>query len=502
MGATYYCENSYVLRQRTEHTCESAIFFRTDPKMITKHCRAMFVSRHNFPPKVLDTGETMVLFNLPRPWILVCGKHKCPREIQITTYKILNRTELCKCSLTAGTFSLDETLVQCTPEICKEADGVFTMSYAVNKIIFDYLQVNKDVMLERNVLQALSELLMVKPQYDWSPVQWHESTKLPDNVINKNLVGVQVELEAVLEYIVNDIETEAFQNEYEYRKAQSEFTKFIQYTEIWHIFEFISAILGLIAMTAILIICIFRTKILESIILSSAVMEEYKFVTSGNMPGGRVKAFTLPSLENGQKVVFKPPTLPPNWEETFLAQDKQIVFLNTLITGFLISVGLLAILYTLCKKCRYVSSIPRICFPIYPISNFLWGTARTDIFVEIINLSTAKSLRAYFTTCAVHPSQLRITGYPAARDIAIIKVCCVCQLQVDWQNIVLCNTSRNIVKLPPCGHLSIWTTDSLKSVEQHQPYQIRVFGRILDQIQLIEIKDDVMQNGPPDYCLY
>ena len=78
MGATYYCENSYVLHQRTEHTCESAIFYRTDPKTITKHCKATFSSCQNFPPKVLDAGETMVLFNLPRPWILVCGKHKRP----------------------------------------------------------------------------------------------------------------------------------------------------------------------------------------------------------------------------------------------------------------------------------------------------------------------------------------------------------------------------------------------------------------------------------------
>ena len=44
MGATYYCENLYVLCQRTEHTCESAIFYRTDPKMVTKHCKATFTS--------------------------------------------------------------------------------------------------------------------------------------------------------------------------------------------------------------------------------------------------------------------------------------------------------------------------------------------------------------------------------------------------------------------------------------------------------------------------
>ena len=501
MGATYYCENSYVLRQRTEHTCESAIFYKADAKTITKHCKATFASRKSFPPKVLDAGETMVLFNLPRPWILVCGKHKRPREIKIATYKIINRTELCECSLTAGTFSLDETLVQCTPEIRNAADGIFSMSYAINKIIFDYLQVNKDVTLEREVLQALSELLLYKPQYKWSAVQWHKSERLPNNVFNKEPVGVMAELGAVLDYMIDNIEEEAYQDEVAFQKAQKNFNKFMKYAERWRIFEFVSAILGLVALVAVILIAIFRTKIVESIILSSAVMEEYKFVNNANGPTG-VKAFTLPPLHDGREIKFNPPTLPPDWEETFAAQDKQIVFLNTVITGVLITVGLLAILYTVCKKCRYVSSIPRICFPVYPISNFLRGTARTDLFVEIINISTAKTVWAYFTTCAVHPSQLRITGYPRARDMAIIKICCIRQLQIDWQNIVLCDTSRNIIKLPALGHLSIWTTDGLENINTHQPYQIRVFGRVLDQLQMIQIQEDVMQNAPPDYCLY
>ena len=178
------------------------------------------------------------------------------------------------------------------------------------------------------------------------------------------------------------------------------------------------------------------------------------------------------------------------------------MFLNTVITGVLITVSILAILYTVCKKCCYVSSVPQVCFPIYPVSNFLRGMAHTDIFVEIINISTAKAVWAYFTMCAVHLSQLRITAYPTASNMAIIKNCCIRQLQVDWQNIVLCDTSHNIIKLPVCGHLSIWTTDGLESIEKHQPYQIRVLGRILDQIQPIKIKEDVLQTGPLDYCLY
>ena len=262
-------------------------------------------------------------------------------------------------------------------------------------------------------------------------------------------------------------------------------------------------------MIALLIIYVFCSKILESILLSSAVMEEYKFVNSGNQnPIAGAKAaplrhdrpFTFPSVH--KRFTFLPPTLPPEWEETVLEQDKQIVMLQTFITSMLILVAVLAIAYQIFKKCRYVSSLPRVCFPVYPVSNFLRGTARTDIFVEIVNLSSGQSMWAYFATCAVHPSQLRITGYPNARDMSIVKICCVRQLQIDWQNIVLCDLSRNVIKLPVCGHLSIWTTNDMDKVDTHTPYQIKVFGRVLDLIQPIEIKDDLTQGGPPDYRLY
>ena len=76
MGSIYFCQNSYVLHQRTQHTCESAIYYKMDAETITTHCQAKFAANVEFTPKVLDAGETMVLFNLPRPWILLCGQEK------------------------------------------------------------------------------------------------------------------------------------------------------------------------------------------------------------------------------------------------------------------------------------------------------------------------------------------------------------------------------------------------------------------------------------------
>ena len=87
------------------------------------------------------------------------------------------------------------------------------------------------------------------------------------------------ELEAVMDYIVSDTEKEAFQDENAFQKAQNDFNTFMQNAERLRIFEFISAMLGMLAMLILVIICIFRAHILESIILSSAVMEEYKFVS-------------------------------------------------------------------------------------------------------------------------------------------------------------------------------------------------------------------------------
>ena len=143
------------------------------------------------------------------------------------------------------------------------------------------------------------------------------------------------------------------------------------------------------------------------------------------------------------------------------------------------------------KKCRYVSSLPRVCFPLYPFSMILRGTARMDIFIEVVNLALAEAMWAHFASVAVHPSQLRITGYPHAYNMHIIKLCCCRQLQIDWQNIVLCDLGRNIIKLPALGKISLWSTNDLASIETNIPYQIWVYGRVLDLVIPLEIKDDV-----------
>ena len=165
-------------------------------------------------------------------------KKNSPQKLNLLHTKLSIEREFCECSLTAGSFQLDETLVKCTPEINSEADGHFTSYFAINKIIFDYLQAKKDVQLDSTVVQALSRLLDVKPEYDWMPLNWYVNPDLPDNVINQQLSSVIADLMGVMEHVITEGEEEAYQSEIQYRNAQSEFKRFIKSAEGWRKLEF------------------------------------------------------------------------------------------------------------------------------------------------------------------------------------------------------------------------------------------------------------------------
>ena len=96
-------------------------------------------------------------------------------------------------------------------------------------------------------------------------------------------------------------------------------------------------------------------------------MDEYKFVN----PSTSVNALTLPpAYPDGFR--FKPPTLPPDWgDKGAEGQQRLAAKMSAWVTTILIIIALLAIVYAIFRKCQYVSSLPRVCFPLYPFNTIL-----------------------------------------------------------------------------------------------------------------------------------
>ena len=102
----------------------------------------------------MDAGNILILSNLQKPWTIACKDISRVFEIEYSTYRILNRSELCKCSLTAGNYLLSQTDTNCT-DMPEARGGYFTSYYAFNKIILDVITVKFDIQVDdRTITQS------------------------------------------------------------------------------------------------------------------------------------------------------------------------------------------------------------------------------------------------------------------------------------------------------------------------------------------------------------
>ena len=152
IGYMYYCEYAHLLKKCMEHTCMSAIYYNQGNDVKVKQC------------KTIITFDT-ILSNLQKPWTIACKDVSRVFEIEYSTYCILNRLELCECSLTAGNYLLSYTNINCgnAPEA---RDGYFTTYYSFNKIVLDVITKKFDIQIDKNTKTQAALLHNDIPRYD------------------------------------------------------------------------------------------------------------------------------------------------------------------------------------------------------------------------------------------------------------------------------------------------------------------------------------------------
>ena len=67
------------------------------------------------------------------------------------------------------------------------------------------------------------------------------------------------------------------------------------------------------------------------------------------------------------------------------------------------------ILYQIFKRCHYMCSIVKYCFPFFPILRMLRGTHRMDLFVEVTNLTKGNTIWAHYTLTGYYPTSIRLS---------------------------------------------------------------------------------------------
>ena len=208
----YYCEYAHLLKKCTEHTCMSAIYYDQGSDVKAKQCKTIVTFDTIPESKILDAGNLLILSNLQKPWTIACKDISRVFEIEYSTYRILNRSELCECSLTAGNYLLSYTNINCgnAPEA---RDSYFTTYYSFNKIVLDIITEKFDIQVDENTKTQAALLHDDIPGYDLPTIDFVQTTTDNDediSILEKDNSQIYAHLDNVLIHMIDNQEAAIF----------------------------------------------------------------------------------------------------------------------------------------------------------------------------------------------------------------------------------------------------------------------------------------------------
>ena len=228
IGYTYYCEYAHLLKKRTEHTCMSAIYYDQESAIKVYQCKTI-VTFDNAPGlKILDAGNILILSNLQKPWTIACKDISRVFEIEYSTYHILNRLELCECSLTAGNYLLSQTDTNCG-DMPEARDSYFTTYYAFNKIILDVITVKFNIQVDDRMITQSTLLHDDIPGYNLPTLEF----VLPpvnddeDLILKEENPEIYVHLENVLVHMIDTQDVAIFKSQKDYVRNKQKLSEYI-----------------------------------------------------------------------------------------------------------------------------------------------------------------------------------------------------------------------------------------------------------------------------------
>ena len=247
IGYMYYCEYAHLLKKCTEHTCMSAIYYDQGSDIKVKQCQTIITFDTILESKILDARNLLILSNLQKPWTIACKDVSRVFEIEYSTYRILNRSELCECSLTAGNYLQSYTNINCgnAPEA---RDGYFTTYYSFNKIVLDVITEKFNIQVDQNTKTQATLLHDDIPGYDLPTIDFVQTSKDNDedvSILEEYNHQIYAQLNNVLVHMIDKQEAAIFKSKQDFNKNKEKILEYIKYAENWQV---ISVICSYVAM--------------------------------------------------------------------------------------------------------------------------------------------------------------------------------------------------------------------------------------------------------------
>ena len=255
IGYIYYCMYAHLLKKRTEHTCMSAIYYDQGSDIKVKQCKTIVTFDTIPESKILDTSNLLILSNLQKPWTIACKDISRVFEIGYSTYRILNRLELCECSLTAGNYLLSYTNINCG-NIPEARDSYFTTYYSFNKIVLDFITEKFNIQVDENTRNQAALLHDDIPGYDLPTIDFVNTTTDQDedvSILEEDNSQIYAHLNNVLVHMIDKQQIAIFKSNQDFDKNKQKISQYMKYAENWQVVSVICSYMAM-ACDALLIV--------------------------------------------------------------------------------------------------------------------------------------------------------------------------------------------------------------------------------------------------------
>ena len=483
MGYMYYCEYAHLLKKCMEHTCMSAIYYDQGSDVKANQCKTIITFDTIPESKILDASDLLILSNLQKSWTIACKAISRVFEIEYSTYRILNRSELCECSLTASNYLLSYTNINCgnAPEA---RDGYFTTYYSFHKIVLDVITEKFDIQVDENTKTQAALLHDDIPGYDLPTIDFVQTTTDNDedvSILEEDNSQIYAHLNNVLVHMIDNQEAAIFKSKQDFNKNKEKISLYIKYAENWQV---TSVICSYTAMACDVLLIIAMITFLLKYCKTTQVMLT-AFIQMNTKNTG------IQSIQADQIGRTYPPLFTLNLpkEEEIIDDLREITAMEYVVQVIMIIVCIalvIIVMYFCCIKCRHTHTIFKYGFPFLPISRIICMSRCTDLFVEVTNVTKGNGIWEHFVSTGYFPSQIQLSRPIQKEDVQIETFCCIFkQIRVNWSSINVTGISGTMITMPDTAYVSLFMDNDLTHITEDH-FEIKLIARLLDQIYVIQ----------------
>ena len=225
-----------------------------------------------------------------------------------------------------------------------------------------------------------------------------------DLILKEENPEIYLHLENILVHMINTQDIAIFKSQKDYIRNKQKLLEYIRYAQKWQvlsvIFSNVAFTSGIILVLTLIIFFIRYRKTMQAMLMA--------FITTNTSNYG------IPSAKaNPISRMFPPLFMIKISEEEKIAEDlHKIESMQLIVQVIMIIVCILIafiVMYYCCKKFRHMHTLFKYCFPFLPISRILRTSRRTDLFVELTNVTKDNTVWAHFMATVYFPTNIHLS---------------------------------------------------------------------------------------------